>query len=215
MILFWGCWVFLLLNLLILVDRCNCPIDQWVGQLLLSLCIAWCHRHCISTILVTTSMWGKFCQTLGSFEGMALWTEDVGVWWVKFYSSPFAWLLATWYWVEYVQIMYEKQFQGCHGTIMRSQSIDAHLEDNSCISNFDTFFPWIEMAIVHVLGSVKDDCCFSSLAFLNSKLWATLDPHLPLVVGMYNQKFFTLENFPYTTTFDAWIGAAIHYGVIA
>jgi hypothetical protein len=32
---------------------------------------------------------------------------------------------------------------------------------------------------------------------------------------MYNQKFFTLENFPYTTTFDAWIGAAIVYGVIA
>jgi hypothetical protein len=70
------------------------------------------------------------------------------------------------------------------------------------------------MAIVHVLGSVKDDCCFSSLAFMSSKLQATLDPSLPLVVGMYSQKFFTLENSPYTTTFDAWIGAANDYGVI-
>jgi hypothetical protein len=72
--------------------------------------------------------------------------------------------------------MYEKQFQGCHGTTIRSQSIDTHLEDNSCISGFDTFFPWVEMTIIHILRSVKDECCFSSLAFLNSKLWATLDP---------------------------------------
>ncbi len=130
-------------------------------------------------------------------------------------SSPFAWPLATWYWVGYVQIMYEKQFQGCHGTTIRFQSIDTHLEDNSCILGFDTFFPWVEMAIVHVLGNVKDESCFSSLAFLNSKLRAILNPHLPLVVGMYNQKFFTLENFPYTTTFVAWIGAPNDYGVIA
>jgi hypothetical protein len=71
------------------------------------------------------------------------------------------------------------------------------------------------MTIVHVLRSVKDECYFSSLAFLSSKLRATLDPCLHLVVGMYSQKFFTLENSPYTTTFDAWIGAANDYGVIA
>jgi hypothetical protein len=51
------------------------------------------------------------------------------------------------------------------------------------------------MAIVHILGNVEDERCFSSLVFLKSKLRATLDPHLPLVVGMYNQKVFTLKVF--------------------
>jgi hypothetical protein len=46
--------------------------------------------------LVAASMWRKLCQTLGIFEGMVLWTNDVGVWWVKLCSSPFAWPLATW-----------------------------------------------------------------------------------------------------------------------
>jgi len=70
------------------------------------------------------------------------------------------------------------------------------------------------MAIVHVLGNVEDECRFSFFAFLKNKLRATLDPHLPLVVGMYCQIFYTLETFPYDATFDAWIGVANHYGGI-
>jgi hypothetical protein len=46
------------------------------------------------------------------------------------------------------------------------------------------------MAIIHVLGNVEDECYFSILTFLNSKLQIILNPHLPFVVGMYNQKFF-------------------------
>ncbi len=52
-----------------------------------------------------------------------------------------------------------------------------------------------KITIVHVLSSVKGECCFSSLAFFKNKLWATLDLHLPLVVGMYNQKFYILKTF--------------------
>jgi hypothetical protein len=56
------------------------------------------------------------------------------------------------------------------------------------------FFPkhlkLAKMTIVHVIGSVEDEKCFSSLTFLKNKLQATLDPHLSLVVGMYSQKFF-------------------------
>jgi hypothetical protein len=70
------------------------------------------------------------------------------------------------------------------------------------------------MAIVHVLSGVKDEHCFSSLAFLKNKLWATLDPHLPLAIGMYSQKNYTLKTFPYAIAFDAWIGAVDHYGVL-
>jgi hypothetical protein len=43
------------------------------------------------------------------------------------------------------------------------------------------------MAIVHILRSVEDEKCFSSFAFFKSKLQATLDPHLPIVVGMCNE----------------------------
>jgi hypothetical protein len=70
------------------------------------------------------------------------------------------------------------------------------------------------MAIVHVLSSVEDECYLSSSTFLKNKLWATLDPHLPLVVGMCSQFFNILETFPYATTFDAWIGATYCYGGI-
>jgi hypothetical protein len=49
----------------------------------------------------------------------------------------------------------------------------------------------VKMAIVHVLRSVEDECCFSTLSFLNNKSQDTLNPHLPFVVGMYSQKFFT------------------------
>ncbi len=57
--------------------------------------------------------------------------------------------------------------------------------------SFLEYFKLVKMAIVHVLGSVEEECCFSTLAFLNSKLQFTLNPHLPFVVGIYNQKFFT------------------------
>ncbi len=77
------------------------------------------------------------------------------------------------------------------------------------------YFKLTKMAIVHVLGNVEDESCFLSLAFQKSKLQTRLDPHLALVGGMYNQKFFNLENFSYIATFDAWIEAAYRYGVIA
>jgi hypothetical protein len=47
-----------------------------------------------------------------------------------------------------------------------------------------------KMVVVHVLRNVKDDCCLSSLTFLKSKFGATLDPHLPLMIGMSNYKLF-------------------------
>jgi hypothetical protein len=71
------------------------------------------------------------------------------------------------------------------------------------------------MAIVHILGSVEDERCFSSLACLKRKLQATLDPRLLLVAGMYSQKKFTLKKFPYVATFDAWIGTTDCYNILA
>ncbi len=81
-------------------------------------------------------------------------------------------------------------------------------------NSFPEYLKLVEMAIVHVLGNVEDELRFSFLAFLKNKLQATLDPHLPLVVGMYCQNFYTLKTFPYATAFDAWIGVADCYGGI-
>jgi hypothetical protein len=44
---------------------------------------------------------------------------------------------------------------------------------------------------------------------MKSNSMATLEPPF----GMYNSKLFTLEIFPYTTTFDAWTKVADYYGV--
>ncbi len=52
---------------------------------------------------------------------------------------------------------------------------------------FPEYLKLAQMAIVHILRNVEDDKCFSSLAFLKRKLQATLDPHLPFVVGMCSQ----------------------------
>jgi hypothetical protein len=88
-----------------------------------------------------------------------------------------------------------------------------NLEDNSSILSFDILLEYLKLADGHT--SCSRECCFSSLAFLKSKLWITLNLHLPLVVGIYSQTNFTLEIFPYATTFDAWIGGIGRYCVIA
>jgi hypothetical protein len=80
--------------------------------------------------------------------------------------------------------------------------------------SFPKYLKLAKMTIVHVLRSVEDEKCFSSFTFLKNKLQATLDPHLPLVVGMYSQKFFILESFSYVATFDAWIGAIDCYSIL-
>lgn len=49
--------------------------------------------------------------------------------------------------------------------------------------------------MVHILGSINDEQCFSLVFFLKNKLCNCLNPHLQLVVTIYTQKFFNLENF--------------------
>jgi hypothetical protein len=56
---------------------------------------------------------------------------------------------------------------------------------------------------------------FFIFSIFKEQIVGYLKPHLPLVVHMYNQKFFTLKTFPYTTTFYAWIGALDYYCVVS
>jgi hypothetical protein len=47
-----------------------------------------------------------------------------------------------------------------------------------------------------VVDSVEDERCFLILAFMKSKLCNRLTTHLPLIVHMFVQRFYTIENFP-------------------
>lgn len=87
--------------------------------------------------------------------------------------------------------------------------LSANFHTNSL---FSEYVKLAEIAMVHVLGSVEDERCFSSVSFLKDKLRNALEEHLPLVVGMYSQKIYTIESFPYDSTFDKWNKGAQKHG---
>ncbi len=73
------------------------------------------------------------------------------------------------------------------------------------------YFKVAKMAtMVQVLGLVEDECTFLTLSFTKNKLQNQLVEHLPKIVGMYFQTFYSLENFPYDKVFDAWWVAKKH-----
>jgi hypothetical protein len=65
------------------------------------------------------------------------------------------------------------------------------------------YFKLVEIAIVQVLGNMEDEQTLSTLFFMKSKLQNGLNEHLPMVVNMYSQTFFTL-NFLYDEIFEKW-----------
>jgi hypothetical protein len=54
------------------------------------------------------------------------------------------------------------------------------------------------------VGYVEDERCFSTLKFLMSNFCNRLGVHLPMVVRMFQQKFFTLVNFSYKHAIESW-----------
>ncbi len=74
------------------------------------------------------------------------------------------------------------------------------------------FFKLVEIAIVMVVGSVKDDKTFSTINFMKSKLCNHLTTHLDLVVQMYVQKFYKLKTFPFYTIIKEWGKHKLQYG---
>jgi len=57
------------------------------------------------------------------------------------------------------------------------------------------YFKVAEIGMCLVLGSVEDERCFFTLKFLKSCLRNRLGKHLLVVVHMFEQKYYTLENF--------------------
>jgi hypothetical protein len=63
------------------------------------------------------------------------------------------------------------------------------------ILNIMFWFPWVcELAMVHIIGSVEDEKCLSTLAFMKSKLHNWLTTHLPIVMHMFAQQIYSLHN---------------------
>jgi len=74
-------------------------------------------------------------------------------------------------------------------------------------------FRLVELIIVMVLGSVEDERIFFTLTFMKSKLKNQLTTHLNLLVKMYAQDFFTLQNFPFYIVITKWNEEKSHYGL--
>lgn len=62
---------------------------------------------------------------------------------------------------------------------------------------FLKYFKLVEFAIVVVLGNVENECTFSTIIFMKSKLRNHLTTNLDLVVSMYVQCVFILQTFPF------------------
>jgi hypothetical protein len=68
-----------------------------------------------------------------------------------------------------------------------------------------------KFAIVQEIDFVKDEHCFSTLTFMKTKLQNQLVIHLELVIRMFCQKFFTLQNFPFGAVIQNWKDNSIQY----
>jgi len=65
------------------------------------------------------------------------------------------------------------------------------------VYNFLEYVKLVEMAMVQIMGSVEDEHSLFMLAFMKSHLCNRLITHLPLVVRMFTQWFYILQNFMY------------------
>jgi hypothetical protein len=66
------------------------------------------------------------------------------------------------------------------------------------------YFMLAKIGSIIVWGSVEDEKCFSILKFLKSSLCNRLGVHLPMVVKIFQHKFFILANFPYKEAIESW-----------
>jgi len=79
--------------------------------------------------------------------------------------------------------------------------------NESLTQKISEFIKLVEITMTHVIKFVEDERTFSSLAFLKLKLRASLVENLEVIVEMYSQKVFTLENFLYQQVFEEWFSA--------
>jgi hypothetical protein len=79
--------------------------------------------------------------------------------------------------------------------------------------SFPNYFKLAKIAMVQVVGSVKDEWWFNFLAFCKSKLHNRFITDQGLVVITLSQKFYTLHNFLYVKAYEQWCVKHPQYGV--
>jgi hypothetical protein len=83
------------------------------------------------------------------------------------------------------------------------------------VYKFPKYVKLVELAMVQIVGSVEDERCFFTLAFMKSKLCNMLITHLPLVVHMFAQWFYIMQNFPYAKCIEQWPTHVINIATMA
>jgi len=82
-----------------------------------------------------------------------------------------------------------------HGSTFWHQSFDHNVvlvtTSQVLVWSFPKYVKLAEMAMVQIVGSVENEHCFFTLAFMKSKLRNGLITHLRLVVRMFAQWFYT------------------------
>ncbi len=109
--------------------------------------------------------------------------------------------------MRHVQVDYEVKCKCMHGPPFDTNPLARmwRLVTTSWIlvSSFLEYVKLVELWY-KVVGNVEDESCFSTLAFMKSKLRNKLTTHLPLVLHMFAQHFYTINNFPYEECIDQW-----------
>jgi hypothetical protein len=72
------------------------------------------------------------------------------------------------------------------------------------VSSFLEYVKFVELDVVQVVGNVENESCFYILAFMKSKFCNKFTTHLPLVVRMFAQHFYIINNFPYEECIEKW-----------
>jgi hypothetical protein len=64
-----------------------------------------------------------------------------------------------------------------------------------------------KLDVVQVIGSIENECCFSTPIFMKTKLRNILTMHLELVIRM-----FSLKTFPFGVAIQSWKDSKMWYG---
>lgn len=70
--------------------------------------------------------------------------------------------------------------------------------------HFVEWFKVAELPAIQVLKFEEDEWTFSTITFSKSKMRNRLNEHPLACVGVYNEKFCTLEDFPFDKVYDEW-----------
>ncbi len=183
--------------------------------------LAWgdeCHRHHLLSILDAIKCYNniynhlailkkQYCynktKSLTSVWHNSLLDVDLQVWLGKFLSL--LWLC------NLIALLQCNPGYDCNPTIQMWKCLHINQVLKYKVSKY---LKLVELVIVVVLRSVEDKCMFFTFTFVGSKLRNQLIMHLDLIVKMYMQEFFKLDNFPFYIAIIQWSESEMKYSYV-